>query len=58
MDLKNDYTSKTIKLNPDFEGEVIAVLTASNFNTGDRKAVLKTVRLNAATLLNSFVIAS
>jgi alpha-beta hydrolase superfamily lysophospholipase len=40
MDLKNDYTSKTIKLNPDFEGEVIAVLTASNFNTGDRKSVL------------------
>jgi alpha-beta hydrolase superfamily lysophospholipase len=40
MNLKNDYTSQIIKLNPDYEGEVIAVLTSSNFNTGNRKSVL------------------
>lgn len=40
MNLTNDFTSKTIPLNPDYEGEVIAVLTSSNFNTGQRKSVL------------------
>jgi len=40
MNLKKDYSSQTIKLNPDYEGEVNAVLTSSNFNTGNRKSVL------------------
>ncbi|MFB9052500.1 alpha/beta hydrolase [Formosa undariae] len=40
MNLTEDYTSETISLKPDYEGEVIAVLTASNFNTGDRKSIL------------------
>ncbi len=40
MNLKDDYTSQIITLNPDYEGEVNAVLTASNFNTGNRKSVL------------------
>lgn len=40
MNLKDDYTSQYIKLKPDYEGEVKAVLTASNKNTGNRKSVL------------------
>ena len=40
MDLNNDYTSQTLQLTPDYEGEVTAVLTASNFNVGKRKSVL------------------
>ena len=40
MNLKDDYTSQNIKLNPDYEGEVNAVLTSSNFNTGNRRSVL------------------
>jgi alpha-beta hydrolase superfamily lysophospholipase len=40
MDLIKDYTSQTIKLTPDYEGEVTAVLTSSNFNAGNRKSVL------------------
>jgi len=40
MDLNKGYTSKKITLLPDYEGEVIAVLTSSNFNTGNRKSVL------------------
>ena len=40
MDLNNDYTSQTIKLNPDYEGEVTSVLISSNFNLGNRKSVL------------------
>lgn len=40
MNLKEDYTSQTIRLNPDYEGEVNAVLTSSNFNTRNRKSVL------------------
>jgi alpha-beta hydrolase superfamily lysophospholipase len=40
MNLKKDYTSQIIKLNSDYEGEVNAVLTASNFNVGNRKSVL------------------
>jgi len=40
MNLKDDYTSQNIKLNADYEGEVNAVLTASNYNTGNRKCVL------------------
>ncbi|MDW5288761.1 alpha/beta hydrolase [Formosa sp. PL04] len=40
MNLSKDYSSETITLKPDYEGEVIAVLTASNFNTGDRKSIL------------------
>lgn len=40
MNLKDDYTSEIIKLKPDYEGEVNAVLTASNYNSGNRSAVL------------------
>lgn len=40
MNLKEDYTSQDIKLNPDYEGEVKAVLIASNYNSGKRKSVL------------------
>ena len=40
MNLKDDYTSQNIKLDSDYEGEVNAVLTASNNNTGNRKSVL------------------
>ena len=40
MNLKDDYTNKTIKLKPDYEGEVKAVLISSNLNTGNRKSVL------------------
>jgi|26BtaG_2_1085354.scaffolds.fasta_scaffold00209_21 alpha-beta hydrolase superfamily lysophospholipase len=40
MNLKDDFTSQIIKLEPDYEGEVIAVLTSSNHNTGNRKSVL------------------
>lgn len=40
MDLNNDYTSQTIQLTPDYEGEVTATLISSNFNLGNRKSVL------------------
>jgi alpha-beta hydrolase superfamily lysophospholipase len=40
MDLNNDFTSMDIELLPDYEGEVKAVLTASNYNTNKRKSVL------------------
>lgn len=40
MNLENDYTSKRIELNPDYEGKVNAVLISSNHNTGKRKSVL------------------
>jgi alpha-beta hydrolase superfamily lysophospholipase len=40
MDIVKDYTSKTLKLKPDYEGEVIATLVASKFNVGNRKSVL------------------
>lgn len=40
MDLKKDYTSITINLQPDYEGEAIAVLTSSNKNIGNRPSVL------------------
>jgi alpha-beta hydrolase superfamily lysophospholipase len=40
MNLNNDFTSETIKLNPDYEGEVTATLISSNFNLGNRKSVL------------------
>ena len=40
MDLNKDYTSKTINLRTDYEGEVTAVLISSNFNLGKRKSVL------------------
>jgi alpha-beta hydrolase superfamily lysophospholipase len=40
MNLQTDYTSQTIKLNPDYEGEVNATLTSSNLNTGNRASVL------------------
>ena len=40
MNLETDYSSEIIKLKPDYEGEVQAVLTSSNFNKGNRKSVL------------------
>lgn len=40
MDILKDYTSQTIKLTPDYDGEVTATLIASKFNTGNRKSVL------------------
>ena len=40
MNLIKDYSSQIIKLNSDYEGEVNAVLTSSNHNTGNRKSVL------------------
>ncbi|CDF79086.1 lysophospholipase [Formosa agariphila KMM 3901] len=40
MDLNTNFTTETINLNPDYEGEVIAVLIASKLNTNNRKSVL------------------
>ncbi len=40
MNLFKDYSSKTIRLKPDYEGEVIATLIFSNFNHGNRKTIL------------------
>ena len=40
MNLNNDYTSETLKLHPDYEGEVTATFISSNFNLGHRKSVL------------------
>ncbi len=40
MNLDTDFEYKTIELKPDFEGEVIATLISSKFNTGNKKAVL------------------
>ena len=40
MDLNSDYTSQTIQLTPDYEGEATATLISSNFNEGSRKSVL------------------
>lgn len=40
MDILKDYTDQTIKLTPDYEGEVIATLVTSKFNVGNRKSVL------------------
>ncbi len=40
MNLEKDYTSQTLKLKPDYEGEVVATLIHSNANQGNRKSVL------------------
>jgi len=40
MNLNKDFTTQTIQLTPDYEGEEIAVLISSNFNVGNRKSVL------------------
>lgn len=40
MNLDTDFEYQTIQLKPDFEGEVIATLISSKFNTWNRKAVL------------------
>lgn len=40
MNLSADFNFETIQLTPDYEGEVVATLISSNFNTGDRKSVL------------------
>lgn len=40
MDLLKDYTSIDLPLQPDYEGEVKAVLTSSNRNQGNRVSVL------------------
>ena len=40
MNLDTDFEYKTLRLKPDKEGEVIATLISSKFNTGKNKAVL------------------
>jgi len=40
MDILKDFSSQTIKLKPDYEGEVTATLVTSNFNVGNRKSIL------------------
>ena len=40
MHLTTDYSTKILHLNPDYEGEAIAVLIASNHNQGNRESVL------------------
>src|SRR5690554_4479848 len=40
MDINKDYTTQTINLKPDYEGEVTATLIASKANVGNRKSVL------------------
>lgn len=40
MDILKNYTSQTIKLKPDYEGEVTATLISSKLNIGNRKSVL------------------
>src|SRR5690554_3751201 len=40
MDLNKDFTTQTIALTPDYEGEVKATLISSNSNQGSRKSVL------------------
>jgi hypothetical protein len=40
MNIDKDFTFQTIKLAPDYEGEVIATLISSNRNLGDRRSVL------------------
>lgn len=40
MDLNNDFSTQTIYLKPDYEGEVTATLIASKKNIGNRKSVL------------------
>jgi hypothetical protein len=37
MNIDKDFTFQTIKLAPDYEGEVIATLISSNRNLGDRR---------------------
>lgn len=40
MDIIKDFKSQTIKLKPDYEGEVTATLVTSKFNVGNRNSVL------------------
>jgi alpha-beta hydrolase superfamily lysophospholipase len=40
MNLDKDFTSQTIDLKDDYEGEVIATLVSCNANTGNRKSIL------------------
>jgi alpha-beta hydrolase superfamily lysophospholipase len=40
MDLQKDFTSQSIQLPRDYEGEVTATLISSKFNTGNRKSIL------------------
>jgi alpha-beta hydrolase superfamily lysophospholipase len=40
MDIVKDYRSETIRLKPDYEGEVTATLVSSKRNLGNRKSVL------------------
>jgi hypothetical protein len=40
MNIDKDFTFQTIKLTPDYEGEVIATLISSNRNLGNSKSVL------------------
>jgi hypothetical protein len=38
MNIDKDFTFQTIKLAPDYEGEVIATLISSNRNLGNARA--------------------
>ncbi|HLV42360.1 MAG TPA: alpha/beta hydrolase [Brumimicrobium sp.] len=40
MDINKSFSSQTIRLKPDYEGEVVATLIASKANFGNRKSVL------------------
>jgi alpha-beta hydrolase superfamily lysophospholipase len=40
MNINKDFTFQTIKLTPDYEGEMIATLISSKHNLGNRKSVL------------------
>lgn len=40
MDILKDFTSHTIKLQSDYDGDVTATLVSSKFNIGNRKSVL------------------
>ena len=40
MDLNKDFTSHTLKLTPDYDGDVTATLISSNLNIGNRRSVL------------------
>lgn len=40
MNLEKDFTSQTINLKDDYEGNVIATLVSCNANTGNRKSVI------------------
>jgi hypothetical protein len=42
MNIDKDFTFQTIKLAPDYEGEVIATLISSNRNLGPQERIILT----------------